>query len=232
MYGVEDSDPGCIHDSGELLDYIGLMGFVPLFKNEIPGFSVEEHANPDFWWSGDESRDPWEWRMQIARSHRAAYGKFFDGKAGFISLEWLPAFANFRRDGYDFDSLCDDGLARHREKMIMDCFTAGGQLYSFEIKEKAGYGKDGLKNFEGVMTGLQSKLYLVVSDFQRKLNKRGEPYGWNIALYERPEDIWGYEAVTSGYSSDCRASRESVRERIKSLYPGAEDRKIDAVIGK
>lgn len=232
MHGVADSDPGCIHDSAELIDYVNSVGFVPLFKNDIPGFSVEEHANPRYWWSGDETRDPWEWRMQVARSHKAAYGKFFDGKAGFISLEWFPAFANFRRQGYDFDSLCDDDLAKYREKVIMECFDGGVQLFSFEIKEKAGYGKEGLKNFEGVMTGLQSKMYLVVSDFQRKLNKRGKPYGWSIALYRRPEDLWGYDAVTSGYVSGCDDSYEAVKSRIKELYPEADDRRIEALIKK
>ena len=37
----------------------------------------------------------------IAAGGRIAYGKFFDRKAGFISREWLPVFANYRRDGYD-----------------------------------------------------------------------------------------------------------------------------------
>jgi hypothetical protein len=51
-----------------------------------------------------------------------AYGKFFGNKAGFISLKWLPYFANFRRSGYDFDSRYQDGLAERREKKIMDYF--------------------------------------------------------------------------------------------------------------
>ena len=38
------------------------------------------------------------------RYGKVAYGKFFDKKAGFISLEWLPYFANYRRSGYDFDA--------------------------------------------------------------------------------------------------------------------------------
>ena len=44
-------------------------------------------------------------RAIIARRHDIVYGKFFDKKAGFISKKWLPVFANYRRDGYDF-ALC------------------------------------------------------------------------------------------------------------------------------
>ena len=57
-----------------------------------------------------------------ARSGKVAYGKFFNKKAGFISLEWFPWFANFRRDGYDFDARWEDGLAGYRNKKIMDIF--------------------------------------------------------------------------------------------------------------
>ncbi|WP_331472454.1 hypothetical protein [Lacrimispora saccharolytica] len=62
------------------------------------------------------------WREIIARSGKVAYGKFFDKKAGFISVEWLPVFANYRRDGYDFDALYEDGKAPRKHKKIMDNF--------------------------------------------------------------------------------------------------------------
>ena len=102
MYGVNEVDPECIHTADELIAYVEEIGFLPLFKNEIPGFSVEERTVSTDWWSDDERRDPWLWREQIASGGRVAYGKFFDKKAGFISSKWLPYFVNYRRDGYDF----------------------------------------------------------------------------------------------------------------------------------
>ncbi len=45
------------------------------------------------WWSEDPKVDSWAWREIIARSTKVAYGKFFDKKAGFVSLKWLPYFA-------------------------------------------------------------------------------------------------------------------------------------------
>ena len=60
---------------------------------------MEEHTSPGGWWTGDAAIDPWEWRKIIAAGDDIAYGKFFDNKAGFISKEWFPAFANYRRDG-------------------------------------------------------------------------------------------------------------------------------------
>ena len=77
MYGVSREDPECIHTVDEAVEYINKEGFLPLFKNEIPGFSLEERTAPEYWWSGNPKSDPWEWREIIARSGKVAYGKFF-----------------------------------------------------------------------------------------------------------------------------------------------------------
>ena len=92
MYGVEWDDPECIHTVEEAIEYIEKIGFLPLFKNEIPGFSLEERTAPTFWWSDDYEHDPWKWREEIARKGDIAYGKFFNKKAGFISKKWFPYF--------------------------------------------------------------------------------------------------------------------------------------------
>lgn len=123
MRGLSWNDPYRIRTWQELVNWINEVGFLPLFANGIEGFYAEEHVSPDYWWTGIREEDPWEWREVIASSHQVAYGKFFDQKAGFISLEWLPYFANYRRSGYDFDSRWEDGLANRREKKIMDMLT-------------------------------------------------------------------------------------------------------------
>ena len=87
MYGVDWDDPECIHTVEEATIYINEVGFLPLFKNEIPGFSLEERTVPEYWWCDDPERDPWMWRAIIARKHDIVYGKFFDKKAGFISRQ-------------------------------------------------------------------------------------------------------------------------------------------------
>ncbi len=120
MRGLDWGEPSRIQNWEELIGWIDEVGFLPLFKNEVDGFSAEENTSDLYWWTGDEEQDPWEWRRLIARSGRVAYGKFFGGKAGFISRAWFPHFANWRRDGYDFDSRWDEELATMRQKRIID----------------------------------------------------------------------------------------------------------------
>lgn len=233
MYGVEADDPECIHTAKEAIDYINDIGFLPLFKNDIPGFSLEERTVAEHWWSGNPEADPWEWRAIIARSGELAYGKFFNGKAGFISKKWLPYFANYRRDGYDFDALWDDEKASMRQKKIMDLFAADNaatELYSNEIKQNAGFGKGGEKGFDGTITNLQMLTYLCVRDFRQKKNKKGQEYGWAVAVYSTPEHVFGYELVTSAYNEAPEESGKRIVAHIMDVYPIATATQIKKLI--
>lgn len=162
MYGVEWDDPECLHTVEETIAYINEVGFLPLFKNDIPGFSLEERTAPEYWWCDVPEKDPWIWRAIIAGKCDIVYGKFFDKKAGFISKKWLPVFANYRRDGYDFDALYEDGKAPLKHKKIMENFMdekQDAEIFSSELKKLAGFGKEGYKGFEGAVNGLMMQTY-------------------------------------------------------------------------
>ena len=45
MYGVDWDDPECIHTVEEATEYINRIGFLPLFKNDIPGTSCSKLCN-------------------------------------------------------------------------------------------------------------------------------------------------------------------------------------------
>ncbi len=228
MHGLKRSDPKCLHSANEAMEYIEKVGFLPLFANDIKGFSLEERSIPECWWSG-EPEDPWEWRKEIARSGKIAYGKFFDKKAGFISLEWLPVFANYRRDGYDFDSLYEDGKAPGKHNKIMQNFMGENAdicIMSNELKSLAGFIKGGEKGFDGAVTSLMMQLYLVNCDFRQRRNKTGEAYGWDVAIYTTPEHLWGYKAVTADYHVRPTESLQKLVDYMKKTYPKATEKQI------
>lgn len=242
MRGLAWDDPYRIRTWQELVRWVNEIGFLPFFANDVTGFSAEEHVSPDFWWTGDKAQDPWEWREIIAASHEVAYGKFFGGKAGFISKAWLPYFANARRNGYDFDSRYEDGLATFREKVIMDYYIgedSDGEILwkqddilSTDLKKMAGFGKGGLKNYPGILTGLQMQLYLVITDFRRRKNKKGAEYGMSVSVMFPPETIWGYDLVTAAYAEDPSQSWQRIMDRVMELYPEADKTAVIGLIGK
>ncbi len=222
----ESSGNILIHSPSELEDMVEQYGFLPYFKCRIPGFSAEEYCSPDSWWSGDPDRDPWEWRSIVAQRGRVAYAKLFENKAGFVSREWYPILAAYRRDGYDFDSRWDDGLATRREKLIMDVLESGESIPTFELKRLAGFGGDGEKGYESVLTRLMMKTYVTIRDFRRRRNRQGEEYGWAVSVYSTPEALFGRELVTSAYHLEAAEAAEKLAARVAELCPAAEKKDI------
>lgn len=130
-----------IRTKQDLVDAVENYGFLPLFQNSIHGFSVEEHAAPSAWFS--ESPGVWEWKGPVVRETGCAYGKFFERKAAFISAAWFPDFANYRRDGYDFDARYEDGLTSCSDKTLYELVDANAPILSKQLKKLGDYRKEG-----------------------------------------------------------------------------------------
>ncbi len=218
-----------IRSAEELQALVQQLGFLPFFKHEIPGFSVEECCPKELWFAEDVD-GPWEWKGPVARSGQCVYGKFFRGKAGFISMEWFPDFANYRRDGYDFDARFEDELASYKDKGIYDTVEAHGRLLSKQLKELCNYRKGGNKGFDTVITRLQMQTYITVADFVYMKDRYGQPYGWGVAEYTTPEHLFGYDAVTAAYHRDPEESRERVLAHLIRLLPEATEHQIARLI--
>ncbi len=223
MKGCEEDDPSRLDTPDQLLDLLRSFGFLPLFSNTIPGFSVEEHTLAEHWWTGEES-DPWEWRHVLSSHSEIAYGKFFGKKAGFIHRDWFPVFANYRRNGYDFDALYDDGLAPFKWKSTMDLF------YPDEFMIGKTLPASDVAN-EGIKADLQMRTYLIICEFAQKRNKRGKPYGWHLAQLATPETKWGYDHITSSYAEDPLTSWEKIKGNVISRYPSTDDKEIWSLLG-
>lgn len=209
-------------------DVIGLTtetGFLPLFAGDIPGFSVEDCCPPELWFS-DEADGPWEWKGPIARSGTCVYGKFFGGRAGFVSREWLPDFANLRRDGYDFDARYDDGLASRKDKDVYDTVAEHGAILSRELKRLRNYRKGGNTGFDTVITRLQMQTYITIGDFVYLQDKFGRPYGWGVAEYTTPEALFGYDFVTSAYRRKPEESKERILAHLRGVLPEVGEEQI------
>lgn len=214
-----------IHSAEDIWVLVQEMGFLPLFQNEIKGFSIEEHTPSSLWFS-DTEPGPWEWKGPVIRMGDCFYGKFFAGKAGYISKEWFPAFENYRRDGYDFDALYDDGKAARKDKYIYDTVAKDGSLLTGELKKKCNYGKGGNKGFETVITRLQMQTYLVVEDFEYLRDKTGTTYGWGVARYSTPERLFGEDFFYEEYRKETEQSRQAVYAHIQELFPSVSEKQL------
>ncbi len=219
--GMSDEE-ALVKTPEQLESYINDVGFLPLFSTEgAPDFSAEAVCPNDHWWTGDRL-DVWEWRAVLAARGNVAYGKFFGNKAGFISKEWFPIFAAYRRDGYDFDARWDDDLATLRQKKIIDTLENHGELLSCELKNLAGFGKDGEKGFATVTTQLEMQTYIVTRGFEQRTNKKGGKYGWAVGIYSLAEDLFPREHIASCYTMSAKEAFEKIMAQAQKIAPKSD----------
>ena len=155
------------------------------------------------------------------------YGKFYQNKAGFVSREWFRDFANYRRDGYDFEGYFEDGKASYRDKAVYDVLERHGNLLSKALKRECGKPK----GFDGSLTRLQMRTFIVTTDFEYETNRYGREYGWGIARYATPEHYFGMDYMESIYERTPEESYSRMYEHLRGLFPEADETAITNLIG-
>lgn len=223
-----------IRNRWDLVELVNEIGFLPFFSGRIEGFSLEENVSYEAWyqgrWKGRVHWDAWDWKGEVLQNRELVYGKFFEKKAGFISLELWPDFCNYRRDGYDFDARFDDGLASYKDKGVVDFVTDSGALLTREIKDALNYKKGGNKGFETVITRLQMETYVVPVNFEYSVRKNGDEYGWGNCRYDIAERFWGDKLCRSAYKRDPEESLERIIKHIRKVLPKMEEDEVRAVL--
>jgi hypothetical protein len=51
-----------------------------------------------------------------------------------------------------------------------------------------------------------------------------------VSYYQKPEELWGYEHVTSAYKEDPKVSAERIFTRAKEQFPDAADAALRRVL--
>ncbi len=214
------------------------LGFLPFFPCGIPGFSIEEMVAPELWFS-DQEDGPWEWKGPVIKEGHCAYGKFFNRKAGYVSLEWLPDLMNYRRSkplAYNDDiAALDDIVLQTIEIEGSATIKELRQLLSFakgrgkrkKTQETSEQPLDEKISLEPILVRLMMELRLVISDFEYNIDRHGRPYGWGIARYATPESLYGPMSVD-------RTPQESfnrILEHFKKLFPDAPEKILLKLIG-
>ena len=227
-----------IHTKQDLIDAIEHFGFLPFFSNGIEGFSIEEHCAPEVYFSNEPG--VWEWKGPVVQETRAAYGKFFDKKAGYVTKQWFYDFANYRRDGYDFDARFEDGLSTYEDQYLYNLIAERHSILSKDLKAIGGYVKprtktpdswEPRKGFDTRITRLQMQCYVLTSDFEYETDKNGNFYGWGIARYATPEEFYGKRWAAKVYQRTPEESYQRILRKLKKVLPGVDEDLIRKLIG-
>jgi len=236
-----------IHSAEELEHLIEEIGFLPFFWNGIQGFSVGDVTPPEYWFP-EEGEGVWEWKGPVIIDGGIAYGKFFDNKAGFISMDWFPDFLNYRRHAYDLSI---------QEKQILATLKEHQSLLSKELKKECGYvkprqprahnplekmldertraivkkPKSDKESFDTAITRLQMSANVITADFEYNYDKQGKRYGWGVSRYCTPEDFFGEENF-SNFKRKPKESAQRIYDHLRKLLPYASKQQLIKLIGK
>lgn len=214
------------------------LGFLPFFRCGIPTFSIEERTDAEYWFSSEEE-GPWEWKGPVIREGHCAYGKFFNKKAGYVSLEWLPDLLNVRRTrqyARDEDTAALDevvlqaivserGVTVKELRHLLGLSGRRGKRRPTDMVDMTA--SDGRISLEPILTRLMMRLQVVIADFVYNTDRHGRPYGWGVARYTVPEVLYG--RMEAGCPSEV--SYEKIYRHFRSLFPEAPEKTIRNLIG-
>ena len=218
---------GEIHSCAELMDYIQRVGFLPLLDSGIWGYSAEDVVDEDCRYvvfdDGGWDWPLWKWKGPIVTEGNCVYGKFFAGKAGFVSREWWPDLCNYRRSQHPAPQ---EGSI---EEAILFTLSEQGSLITRELRAACGFtGPKMRSRFDGYITRLQMACRIITEDFVYPQDHHGREYGWGWSLLTIPEQLLGREAC------QCPRTPQESFDRLfahfRELLPEATDQQIFKLI--
>ncbi|MBR1799230.1 MAG: hypothetical protein IJ761_04950 [Bacteroidales bacterium] len=220
---------------------VNRWGFLPFFAGEIEGFSIEELISPDYWFPDGTVEGVWEWKNDIIIDGDCAYGKFYRNKACFISMEWFPDFANWRRSLY---------VPSSDEQAILSAVVEKGSLLSRELKRLCGYTaqprrrggnpieraavkvepapKPIRRGFDSAIARLQMGCQLLSATFEYNYDREGQRYGWSIARYCTPEEFFGEDRMFVPRTPE--ESRRRLVSHLSALLHHATDKQVARIV--
>ena len=60
--------------------------------------------------------------------------------------------------------------------------------------------------------------------------KYGRPYGWGVAEYATPKELFGYDLITSAYQRDPQEAKERMMQQLSSILPGASVQQLTKIL--
>ena len=217
-----------IYSAAGLMAYIREVGFLPLLDGGVRGFSAEEVVADDCRYvvfpDGGWDWPLWKWKGPVVTDGNCVYGKFFAGKAGFISCDWWPDFCNYRRSKHPVPA---EGSI---DETVLLTLQSQGPLITRELRAACGFNGPKMRSrFDGYVTRLQMGCYIVTQDFVYPTDKHGKEYGWGWSLLTTPEALLGRKSCTSPHTP--QESYDLLANHFRKLLPEATDKQIQKLLG-
>ena len=211
----------------ELEQCIQRLGFLPLLESGIMGYNAEAMMAAECRFTplpgGGFEWPLWQWKGLAVTDGGCVYGKFFAGKAGFISRDWWPDFFNWRRSTWPAPE------AGSVEEAIVATLREQGSMVTRELRRACGFTGPKMRGrFDSYVTRLQMACRIVTEDFVYPRDRHGREYGWGLSLLTTPEALLGREACACPRTP--QQSYQRMAAHLAAAIPQATDRQIHRLL--
>lgn len=182
-------------------------GILPFYYNNNDCVSLWSLSQPTLTFG-----KMWNLRKKAVNTHEFAYGNFFDGRMALVKKSLFPNFCALMRDGYDFDSLADEGRVSSSQITVMNAIGNKDRVKCYELSQKLN-----MRGFDTAVNRLQRMSYLCVSYL--------EPSIADTKYLATPETVFGADFVRSAYS----LSNEENADIIRNALPDIDNMPVKAI---
>jgi hypothetical protein len=210
------------------VELLGFMALSPI----LPGLpSLGGETAPGLWHTGLDT-DPWRWKDRAAEEKRLAYGCILGGHKGFVTRRMYPIFYAAFHPTLSMPERWAGGAVNQTTWQLWQLFEQKGVLNVSQVRQTLGAGRGhGAGALDTAIQQLQREYYITVDGNDRKVNARGEYYGWPVNRYRRVLD-W----APAGWLEDAgdwlaEGAGELILDEGVSMSQGVDRRDLAKKLG-
>ena len=72
--------------------------------------------------------------------------------------------------------------------------------------------------------------YVTTADFKYARDRTGKSYGWGIARYATPEQLFGKDFTDQVYAREPEESKNRILSWLQELLPDASEKELNRII--
>lgn len=207
------------------------LGFMAL-SHLLPGLPSLGGETPERLWHTGLDTDPWRWKDRVAEEKRLAYGCILGGHKGFVTQRMYPIFYAAFHPTLPMPERWAGGTVNQKTWRLWQLFEEKGTLNISQVRQILGISrKQGASAVDAAIQQLQHEYYITVDGNERKVNAKGEFYGWPINRYCRVEDWSPVGWLDSAKDWSVEEARELILDDGVAMSNGVNRRDLAKKLG-
>ena len=210
------------------VEALGFMMLSPL----LPGLpSLGGETAESQWHTGLDS-DPWRWKDRVAEEKRLAYGCILGGNKGFVTERMYPIFYAAFHPMLAMPERWACGTVSQTTWQLWQLFEEKSILNISQVRQSMGVTrKQGASAVDAAIRQLQQEYYITVDGNDRKVNAKGEFYGWPVNRYCRVVEWAPAGWLDSAKDWSVERARESILDHGVAMANGINRQDLAKKLG-